>query len=258
MVAKVAKKNWAENVSGAGKSLGVCLVCSGCTGDGVSEISATFQCPGLCGLDGSRRGVYPWGDSGNYKSQGALPRAALCGRVGTVRGPMAAGNSSDPCVSAASVQKRRTELCTGLGTACCPGLLQTPVWALTWRCIPQPPCRLEKARWTSADGCDPELQPGGPGGLLQLAGMRWASDGKSLSLPASLCTVWTCSCVCREFAVASLGAGIFEVAWERSLLPLVGSPLQSSILSPVYRHYEPGVRLRLKVPCRTGLWRELK
>lgn len=71
-------------------------------------------------------------------------------------------------------------------------------------CIPQPPWRLGKARWSSADGCHPELQPGGPGGLLQLAGMRWAIDGKSLSLLASFFTVGTCSCACREFAAGNI------------------------------------------------------
>lgn len=85
--------------------------------------------------------------------------------------PMAAGPCPAPCAAAAAAQKRssglapRWELPVPLGCSELLGEL-----CLLTLC-PQPPCRLEN-RWASADGCDPELQPGGPGGLLQLAGMR--------------------------------------------------------------------------------------
>lgn len=160
--------------------------------------------------------VSPWGGSDNYRSQGALPRAAPCGANGS-------GALPAPCVSAASVQKRRTELAVALGYSDCvssdltrsvsrslPGGWEKPAGAVPMDAILS--CKPEDLEdYYNLLGCD------------ELSTVR-----ASPSPPAS-------SQLERARVPArNLQLGIFYMSCAPSFLPLVGSPLESSVFSPVF------------------------
>lgn len=98
----------------------------------------------------------------------------------------------DSCVSALCIKKHWRELQTCVEIARFPGLLLNPfVSCVLILCFKPAVPQLEKACWTSPDGCNFELQTGWVGRLLQLARMWWTIYGKSLShLPSSLITFW--------------------------------------------------------------------
>lgn len=146
-----------QKMAEAQGSLSMCAGCSDCTGDGEGQISATSRCPELRGQDGSHSFTLGW--LWQLQVPGSIAESS------SVRGQWQRGPPSSVRVSC---QRSKTPH----RARSCPGLLRLCELRLDAFCIPQPPWRLGKARWSSADGCHPELQAGGPGGLLQLAGMR--------------------------------------------------------------------------------------
>lgn len=109
-------------------------------------------------------------------------------------------NHENSCVSAPSIKKHWRELRTCGEIACFPGLLLNLFVSFVLILFFTPPVpQLEKAHWTSPDGCNFELQSRWFGRLLQLARMWWTVYGKSLPhLPSRLITFWVCLCICGE------------------------------------------------------------
>lgn len=96
--------------------------------------------------------------------------------------------------------------------AAAPGGGDTRGWARPRHRVSLAVPRLREARWTAPDGCDSELRSAGLGRLLQVAGMRWAVDGKSP--PRRLVTVAVCSCVSSGDLRFCTSAG--STAWNVS------------------------------------------
>lgn len=157
------------------------------------------------------------------------------------------------CVSALCIKKSWRELQTCVEIACFPRLhLNLFVsWVLILYFKPAVP-KLEKACWTSPDGCNFELQTGWVGRLLQLARMWWTIYGKSLShLPSRLITFWMSLCIYWGDLklLISKGRTIWNVLQTFLLATFLfsGFPLQREFFWSICQCSDFRMRLTLKM-----------
>lgn len=113
------------------------------------------------------------------------------------------------CVSAVSLKQHWRQRQTRGQVACSAGLLLNPSASSVFRfCTTASVPQLDKACRSSPNGCNSELQTGWLGRLLQLARLRRAVYGKSLThLSSRLITFWIHSPVCSRHLESVISAG---------------------------------------------------